>query len=313
MNHYSYEAYGLRVCSAIEIPELPPATHAADASEVDIGGGDVPTRLEPVDYEQHDATSQGENYLIISEGRVLLNVDGVGRYLVEGGTKVTIDPEPGASEHEIRVFLLGTCVGAILHQRGAFVLHASGIGTEQGAVLFAGRSGAGKSTLLAEFLERGYRMLVDDVCAVRLESNQLIVAPSYPRTRVWSDTAAEFQIDTTGLQPTLSDMAKFERQLPDQFWPTPLKPRAVFELIGPSADGMTFTPLSPMEALPRLISHTYRKMMLDALGIRRHHFDLASAVASTVPIFRVTRPQHGFSVAAIADRIVTDLELAPPS
>ena len=307
MSQYTYIAYGLTIRSIIEVPELPTGPRSS-AADVRVELGEVPRRLEPVDYERHEPSDRGETYLIISRERVLLHVDGVGRYLVEAGSRVTIEPDANSIAHEVRVFLLGTCVGALLHQRGAFVLHASGIGTPQGCVLFAGNSGAGKSTLLAEFLRRGHRMLVDDVCAITADGDQITVTPSVPRTRVWSDAAAELNIDTTGLQRTLTNLAKFERQLPGQFWAT-----AIYELTGPMGGEMVFSRLTPIEVLPTLISHTYRSMMLDALGVRRHHFDMASAIARSVPVTRVSRPEFGFTVAEIADHITTDLGLATPT
>ena len=161
----------------------------------------------------------------------LLRVDGVGRYLVRDGREILIDPDPVASAHDVRVYLLGTCLGALLHQRGYLVLHASGIATDGGAVLFAGASGAGKSTLLAEMLRRGYKMIVDDVCAVRFDTaGQPMVVPSYPRTRLWADAAARFAIDTTNLPRTRSSWDKFERQVPDQFSDREAKLTHVFHL-----------------------------------------------------------------------------------
>ena len=61
------------------------------------------------------------------------------------------DPAPGRDlyESDVRVFLLGSCIGALLHQRGILVLHAGAIHTDKGAVLFTGPWGIGKSTLLA--------------------------------------------------------------------------------------------------------------------------------------------------------------------
>ena len=69
----------------------------------------------------------------------------------------------GSLGSDIRVFLLGSCLGALLHQRGVLALHASAIETDQGAVLFMGDSGMGKSTTLQAFIKRGYKMLADDI------------------------------------------------------------------------------------------------------------------------------------------------------
>ncbi|MEG8053162.1 hypothetical protein QP185_07710 [Sphingomonas aerolata] len=53
-------------------------------------------------------------------------------------------------------YLLGTALGALLHQRALLPLHCNAIVHDGKAFLFCGDSGAGKSTLAAVFEARGY-------------------------------------------------------------------------------------------------------------------------------------------------------------
>ena len=101
----------------------------------------------------------------------LLKMDGGGRYLVQNGNEIIVEPAADSLASDVRVFLLGSCIGALLHQRGLLVIHAGAVYTEKGAVLFTGHSGCGKSTLLGELMRRGYKMMVDDVCAVTLDAS----------------------------------------------------------------------------------------------------------------------------------------------
>ena len=176
-----HAAYGLIIESGLSIPEMPLAFGPGDPDVV-VRIGAVPDHLE-------GALLTAENYEA-SADQMLLRISGVARYVVARGNEVVVEPEPDAEVHDVRVFLLGTCMGALLHQRGALVLHASGFGTPEGAVLFAGGSGAGKSTLLAEMIDRGFDMMVDDVAGIFPgDDDQLVLQPSYPRTRMWADTA----------------------------------------------------------------------------------------------------------------------------
>ena len=93
-------------------------------------------------------------------GLLLLSVEEVARYLIVDNREMRIQRLPGSIESDVRIFLLGSVLGALLHARQMLVLHASAIQTEQGAVLFIGRSGAGKSTLLGALLLRGYPIIV---------------------------------------------------------------------------------------------------------------------------------------------------------
>jgi len=303
-----YNAYGINFASAITVPELTPTTAKAetfaetDPIDVTITLGTVP------DHIDDPVTSSASHEA--APGKMRLDIEDVARFMVSDGREIIVDPYPGADEHDVRVFLLGTCFGALLHQRGALVLHASGINTEGGAVLFAGASGAGKSTLLAEMMRLGYKMMVDDVSAIYQagDGDGLVVMPSYPRTRMWADTAEEFAIDTSELQRTRSHMNKFERQLPDQFWGRPAKLRHIFLLTRSDEDGISLDRIPPLQAVPVIVNNTYRKLFVDAFGIRQNHFKLASQIAGQVPLTHVIRPTTTFQVEELAQMVLADLD-----
>jgi hypothetical protein len=302
---YWFRAYHLHFAASIPIPEMLRADVADPARgiapDVVISIGDFPDELpDPLGSSaKHEVNAKA----------LLLRVAGVGRYLVSEGREILIDPDPAATAHDVRVYLLGTCLGALLHQRGFLVLHASGVTTEQGCVLCAGASGVGKSTLLAELLRRGHKMVVDDVCAVRFDAaGQPIVVPSYPRTRLWADVAARFAIDTTNLPRTRPSWDKFERQVWDQFSDHEAKLTHVFHLAGPY-DGSEFSleRLGPIDAFKTLVNNTYRGVLLDGLDLRTSHFELASRAASAVTVIRVRRPAGSNSVEELAERILGSL------
>lgn len=301
MHHY--HAYGLMIASLFEIPEMQ-TTEEPDGSEPD-----VVIRLGAVPDELANPLAQGAAYQA-SANELLLEVEGVGRYLVVSGREITVEPDKAASSHEIRVFLLGTCFGALLHQRGALVLHASGIGTPSGAVLFAGHSGAGKSTLLAELMNRGYKMMVDDVSAITPDPDnggRLMVMPSYARTRIWGDTAARLQVDTRNLRRTRSHLDKYERQLPDRFWDQPAPLRKIYCLAVSKIERLELIPVPALDVVPIILNNTYRKMLLDPFGVREHHFDLLSDIARTVQVVAAIRPLDSFRVSELADMVMADL------
>ncbi|MDX8394562.1 MAG: hypothetical protein R8K21_08285, partial [Mariprofundales bacterium] len=85
-----------------------------------------------------------------------LNVPDIARFLISNGNSITVESAKNSDPQSIRLFLLGSCLGAILHQRGMLILHANAIRFDDGCVLFAGTSGQGKSTLAAAFHHRGH-------------------------------------------------------------------------------------------------------------------------------------------------------------
>jgi hypothetical protein len=299
---YLFRAYRLLIAASVPIPEMTADESSPDSTpDVLIAAGDFPDEIpNPLSSSAvHQVSAQA----------LLLRVAGVGRYLVREGREILFDPDPAATPHDVRVFLLGTCLGALLHQRGFLVLHASGIATERGSVLFAGASGAGKSTLLGDLLRRGYKMIVDDVCAVRFdEAGVPIVVPSYPRTRLWADAAERFAIDTSNLPRTRPSWNKFERQVTDQFSDREVKLTHVFDLAGPF-DGTEFSieRLGSIDAFSTLLANTYRGILLDGMDLRASHFTLASRAARAVDVIRVRRPAASSGVAELADLILAYL------
>jgi hypothetical protein len=144
---YSYEAYGLTIHSELPLPQL---IKSKDTSSPDlvIRYGDVPEFLD-------DVTASGRDWQISSK-QLLLKIKGVATYWANGSEEVWIDRDPDARDDDVRLWLLGSTLGFLLHQRRILPLHASAIRTDKGAVLFTGFSGAGKSTMLGAMVKRGY-------------------------------------------------------------------------------------------------------------------------------------------------------------
>lgn len=298
-----FHAYGLDFSSTIAIPEM----QVVDAGSRGGRNADVTIELGAVPDHLPDPINVGVVYES-NANELLVRISNVARYWISEGRRIVIEPAPEATDHEVRVFLLGTCIGALLHQRGLYVFHASGIGTPDGAVLFAGVSGAGKSTLLAELLRRGYRMMVDDVCAITVgDGGQPEVIPSYPRTRLWGETAARLAIETEGLTRTRPTMDKYERQLPDQFWDEVAPLRRIYHLTGSNGDELSLSPLGSVESFQVIRSNTYRDALVDGFALRREHFELASAIARAADVVRIVRPVDSFRLVELADLIIEDL------
>ena len=80
--------------------------------------------------------------------------------------EIVAEPRQGVPDSNVRLFLLGSAMGALLHQRGLLPLHTNAVEVGGRAFAFMGKSGAGKSTLAAWFHDRGFRIVADDVCVV---------------------------------------------------------------------------------------------------------------------------------------------------
>ena len=139
-NESAYHIFGLKISSVIPLPAFPVRHPQHDAvPDVIITYGNVPATVT-------NLRVKGVRFQA-GPGELLLRVDGVARYYVHSGCRITVLPEDGANEDDILVFLMGSAMGALLHQRNILVLHAGAIMVNGQSVIFSGRSGSGKSTL----------------------------------------------------------------------------------------------------------------------------------------------------------------------
>jgi hypothetical protein len=293
-----YRAFGLNIASELELPELRSGLETSEPN-VHICWGAVPETL-----PEPEVRASGVLFQAAPE-RFLLRLDHV-RFLVQNGSEIRVE-RLADNDAQLRVFLLGSCFGALLHQRGLLVLHASAVQTPKGAVLFAGVSGAGKSTTLGAFLQRGYSLLSDDLAAIHLgEDGHLVVEPSIPRTRLWSDSAMRLGQATDMLQREQPELEKYV--LPAQnFAPSPVRLHRVYVLDSDNlATSVNFESLPPVQAFKTLVCHTFRRRFLRGLGMQTAHFGLVAAAVDQASVVKVTRPSRSFLLDELAERLEAD-------
>jgi hypothetical protein len=231
----------------------------------------------------------------------------VARYLIVNGQQIWIEPDADSAESDVRLFLLGSALGALLHQRRMLPLHASAIQTANGAALFVGPSGRGKSTLLAALTQRGYAMLTDDVTALDVDAAGHVTAfPSMPYMRLWADMATQLQQPIEEKLRVRPSLDKYLLPVA-RFCAEPLPVRAIYALhIGQFPD-IRLQPVGNQQRFEILANNTYRAEFLAGLGLLQTHFRLAATVANCVPVYCITRPSHPFLLDALVNRIEAEL------
>jgi hypothetical protein len=299
-NNY-YIAYGLTIESSLCLPELTPLDSPLQGTpNIQITYGDVPTELEHPE-------ARGVLYQA-KPNHFLMNIDTVARYLVTDGQKIVIEPAPDVQDNEVRLFLLGSVLAALLHQRGLLVLHGSAIATPAGAVIFVGHSGAGKSTLAAAFHQRGYPVLADDVCMVNLDEQGIpIVYPAFPQIKLWADTLNKLGQNTETLQKVRPELEKYALPLHEAFKQTALRVYAVYHLTQHNKLVFEFERLEQAKKFQVLSLNTYRQHFLSGLGTRATHFRHVSAVANHARVGRVTRPESPVMLEELMALLENDL------
>jgi hypothetical protein len=299
-----YTAYGLVFDSELSLPELlqPPATQDVPV-DVRIRQGAV----------REDGLPAGEGtqvgpMLWLGPTAMWLHVPGVARFEVRDGRAIRFEPLPGSDEDSVRVFLLGSALGALLFQRGFLVLHGNAIQVGDQVMVCVGPSGAGKSTLAAGFAQRGYPVLADDVVAV---DAQCRAVPGFPRIKLWQDTADQLAVPTDGLSRIRPMLQKFNLPLTQGFATLPVPIRWIYILKGDNHDDIRLRPIRGLERLAPLHRNTYRVRFLDAMALRPDHLQLCARLANQITLTEVTRPKAGFALEALMDRLLDDMAAHP--
>lgn len=292
-----YSVFGLRVRSSLALPELFPATGTGEPDvAIEVGAIDAPA-TEP------GLTTAGEG--------LVLTVEDVGRFLISAGQTIRVEPLDGIDPRNVRLFLLGSAFGALLHQRGLLPLHANAVEVDGRAFAFMGESGAGKSTLAAWFHDRGFLVLADDVCVVRFDSDgRALACPGLPRLRLWLDTIQLTGREVGGLSRSYfggsAQLDKFDLPVDAAAMHHGDVPLGAIYLLG-RGDAFSITRLEGVDAATAIFENTYRGAYVAAASSHRPHWESAVALARSTPVFSVTRTMDLTHFAAECDALLNNV------
>ena len=276
MSAHDYWVFGLMVRSEFELPELIPDESEA-APDVAITAGAVEG-----DWGPGLHSDQASLVLVVPE---------VARFRISDGKSIVVEALPDVPQRNVRLFLLGSAFGALLHQRGLLPLHANAIDFSGKALAFMGESGAGKSTLAAWMHDRGHRVIADDVCVVRFEQpNGVMVSPGIPRLRLWREALTLTGRRPEDYEPSYSgdpSFDKFDVPAVAAFARDSVELRSV--VILDSGDEVRVERLGSVAAAEAVFSHTYRGQMIAQAGSTQVHWQSCVRLVREIPIYRWQR------------------------
>jgi len=289
----TYQAFGLTIQSTLPFPELDPAF--GDMLDVVI-------RQAPLRRPKRAST--GPCLQAGMEETHLWWAD-VGSVAIREGREIIVDPLPEVDERVVRLAVLGSALGVLLHQRGMLALHASAVEIGETGILFVGESGQGKSTTAAALVAEGAVLLADDVAAIDQQSGtKPQVLPALSRLKLDVEPALQFGFPSEML-------VEFHECDPRRAYPiyrsVPPLPHPINHIFvlreGPE---VMVRPCQPQEAFIELIRHSYALRLLGSAGATPTHFEQCAALVHTVPISWLERPRD----LAVLPQVVQIAELA---
>jgi hypothetical protein len=294
---YYYKVFNLVFESELLCPELLEVT--PQLVDVTIKIAAVPCHLDLVEKKRHHFES--------NENQVLISIPEVGRFLVDKGKKITIEPVADVSDKTLRLFLLGSAMGAIQHQLGRLILHANAITDDKTTLLVCGHSGAGKSTTANALLKRfNTKLLSDDLAVIDFDDNDKpVVAPAYPQSKLWQNSLDILGVtEQDKLLSVRDSIDKYALPLHECFCSEVQTVDIIFILQAVAQSNVTLRELTGLEKMNALRCNTYRKGYLVGEQLS-NRFDSINALASKVPVYMINRPEVGNSLTEVTEVINT--------
>ncbi|WP_281884308.1 hypothetical protein [Paenibacillus sp. YYML68] len=299
---YQYKAFGLQLQSDLQLDGLIQVEGVQNADAV-IQLGTVPVSFPGPELENA--------YYADGTGVFAFRVKGIGSFLIRSGSEILVEPHGDIDPAVLALYVLGTCAGALLLQRGLIPIHGSALSLEGREFIITGHSGAGKSTLTASFNKRGCSFLADDIAALEVTGTSAWIQPAFPKQKLWRDTAIRIfgGIETLERIPGIRD--KYHVPMTGPFITESRRLRALFELSVHDKDEVELEEVAGAPKLALIMHHTFRFEMVEALGIQAEHFKKCASISTGIRVFRLKRPRTGFTVdqqMAAINRVMEQFE-----
>jgi hypothetical protein len=286
----AYKAFGLQIHSEFPLPELPLTDQPGLIGSVSVIQEDL--------SERWQAIPKITPSLGVSGNEVMFEAQDTAIFSIRDGSTITVSPAPGADGDCVRLFILGSCMGVLLMQKRILPLHGSALVLDNKAYALVGRSGAGKSTLASYLMDQGHLLISDDVIPVMVQNGHPLAVPGYPQQKLWQQSLDYLGMNSSSYRPLFERETKFAVPVHDRFQAEPLPLAGVFELSAAGEGPVTLQAISGLERFHTLFNHTYQKAMIDRIGIREWHFGMLASFVNRLPMYRLTRPEVGFSAPA---------------
>ncbi|RKL66391.1 aldolase [Salipaludibacillus neizhouensis] len=296
-----YKAFRLTISSEYDLPELLKETSNYIDTDVVIKKGDLTA--------QWAELAEPNQTFVIKANLIMFHMPNVAIFSITNGRNIVVSPLDQASDDHIRLYLLGTCMGAILMQRKILPLHGSAIAIDGKAYAIVGDSGAGKSTTASALLKLGYELISDDVIPVTLTPDNVpMVTPAYPQQKLWQESLDEFGMDSGNLRPIVDRETKFAIPVLSQFTTESLPLAGIFELVKTEGEELDIQPIKNLERFHTLFYHTYRNFFLKPSGLMEWHFATCAAMVNKLELFQIQRPTSRFTANEISALVLSKIK-----
>ncbi len=288
MGRFIYDLCGSALESEIELPSLMHSDDKEQEADCRITIGKTPLSIDnPLDSGVCYQASQNE---------FLLKVRNVASYYIKNRNEIVIDPQSGADPRAIELFLTGSCFGAYFIMNGFLPLHAGGVLSSNGAILFTGVSGAGKSTTVAAMNKlKQFSIISDDICPVLFKEGSCYAVPFYKELKLWRNSLnflGEYKDDLPRVRETMEKFY-YKTGHKSSFGSYPID--RIINISSHNKDEYGIKEVEKeQEKLFLLKRQTYRRRFIKGLNQESLRFRTLATLVKR-PVFELSRPNSGKS------------------
>jgi hypothetical protein len=303
---YRYSVYGVTLVSELSL-SLP---HAIGESRADIVvtlelaeslafqsmRHDLP--LDPNDWVQHAVLENGDLYMRWAEWFEFLVSPNGRRVLCSNLSNVALEA--------FEAYLTNFAVSAALVQLGEEPLHSTVVNIGGRAIGLLGTSGSGKSTLASYLIDRGGKLLTDDMLRVTMAGGEAIAHPGPYRLKLSKEAANRYLPNAVGPARWSPLGEKLIYELGDPNMARPARRlSALYRLDAPmsgSDRGVALEQLTGLELFKTISASTMNSRLHTPARLARQ-FRFAERMARVLPVYRLTYPRNFEVFSQVAEHI----------
>ncbi|MDR3271695.1 MAG: hypothetical protein LBT32_09370 [Peptococcaceae bacterium] len=283
---HQYKVCGIRIASEIEIPAWTIEQEGVPEVSIVLGAVDMPGHS----INQYQISKSGFHFWS----------EDIGKFSVENGRRITVDPVPEADIESVRVYLTGGLMGVLFIQREIVAVHGACIALDGAGVIITGEKGAGKSTLSSALRRAGCGFLSDDVAVVTFQAeNQPLVHPAFARQRLLKDAAELLGYDLNAVPMSCRADDKYIVDAKDVFQTVPIPLRAIIELRVGEREAVVCHKITGVDKIERMRDNIYsiRPYLTCRIGLNPSYVQQYINIVKIVPFYNLLRPPGQYSLA----------------
>jgi GTPase SAR1 family protein len=229
-------------------------------------------------------------YFQVKEKDLLLHIKNVASYRVTNGNQVLIYVHKNVDMDTVNLYLNGSVLGAVLHQRGYLPFHGSTFDYQGKVVMICGHSGVGKSSITMAFCRSKASFICDDITPVLITQDNASIIPVRNRIKLWDDSLQRLDIDFRRLDKIRPVLSKYYLPIQQQH-PENRELDQIIILNIHTKDYIEKKELVGLSKFNMLRKQIYRSMFLNGMPeTKRMYFKQLVQLAGRVQVTRVTRP-----------------------